>query len=292
MWDREVNHSGEEVDTQTTVSTLQLKASVSFLKCYYSNRLSLLSSPSDTKPRVTLMQEPEYHVMYTWDSVSFRCHINVSSGWEYLWYKDGTPLPLQSGHNYNISSVVTKDTGSYTCQVKRGVGVIWQLDQSQAVQLNILGKVFLTSTFLLFLCTCWMCSSHSLLLLLQNALRLIYSCWQTGPRCSPLTAWCSGVRCRKATTSGTTHGNTADLFPKYIYCCVDSYLSENSCRKFNIHLNRYREGKLIDLPTSEKHLVTPQNDPGQSLYTCRGNLTGQPSYSKFSDSFKTKNLRE
>ncbi|XP_062248266.1 titin [Platichthys flesus] len=183
----------------------------------------------DTKPRVTLMQEPEYDEMHTWDSVSFSCHINVSSGWEYLWYKDGTPLPLQSGHNYNISSVVTKDTGLYTCQVKRGVDAILHSQQSQAVKLEVLERP--KATILL------------------------------------LTGW-------------------SEVF------ATDSLVLRCEVQASNDQWNYtwFREGIQINSLTSEKHSVTPQNNPEQSLYTCQANRTGQPSYSKRSDSFKTKNL--
>uniref|UniRef100_A0A3B4WHZ3 Ig-like domain-containing protein n=1 Tax=Seriola lalandi dorsalis TaxID=1841481 RepID=A0A3B4WHZ3_SERLL len=85
------------------------------------------------------MQHPEHDVMHTEDSVSFSCHINVSSGWEYLWYKDGTPL-AESENSHNISSVVTANTGSYSCQVKRGTNEVFQSDQSQAVRLNVNGR--------------------------------------------------------------------------------------------------------------------------------------------------------
>lgn len=68
---------------------------------------------------------------------------------------------------------------------------------------------------------------------------------------------------------------------------VDSHISENSnLQKFN----RSKENERIDVPTSEIHRVTPTNDPAQSQYTCQGSRTGRPSYSKPSDSFKTKNL--
>ncbi|KAF3860484.1 hypothetical protein F7725_000739 [Dissostichus mawsoni] len=91
----------------------------------------------DTKPRVTLMQNPKHNVMYTGDAVTFSCHVNVSSGWEYWWQKDGRSFT--SKYNHTISSVVTTNT--------------------------------------------------------------VYQC-----QSSPLTAWCSNVRCQKARTYGTTHG--------------------------------------------------------------------------------------
>lgn len=64
-------------------------------------------------------------------------------------------------------------------------------------------------------------------------------------------------------------------------------------RLFNqLKLNRVKENKNIESASSEKHIVTPQNDPDQSVYTCHGNRNERPLYSKPSDSFKTKNLRE
>lgn len=48
----------------------------------------------------------------------------------------------------------------------------------------------------------------------------------------------------------------------------------------------------MNLQHSEKLTVTPQDDPEQSLYTCQGIRTERPSYSRTSDSLKTKNLRE
>ncbi|KAM7404777.1 hypothetical protein PAMP_012091 [Pampus punctatissimus] len=52
----------------------------------------------------------------------------------------------------------------------------------------------------------------------------------------------------------------------------------------------FKAGTPISLQASEKHTATPQNDPEQSEYTCRGIRTGRPSYSKDSSSFTTKNL--
>lgn len=43
---------------------------------------------------------------------------------------------------------------------------------------------------------------------------------------------------------------------------------------------------------SNIHTVTPQNDPHQKTYTCHGIHTERPFYSRKSDHFKTKNLRE
>ncbi|XP_040007920.1 hemicentin-1 isoform X2 [Xiphias gladius] len=151
MWYKD----GQKVQADNTVSfdlngaTLSISSASASYRGQYSclgklKSRPVTSNPSseltlsvyDTKPRVTLMQNPEHNVMYTEDSVSFSCHINVSSGWEYLWYKDGNQL-TESGNNLNISLAETTNTGLYKCQVKRGVDTFIQSDQSQALRLNI-----------------------------------------------------------------------------------------------------------------------------------------------------------
>uniref|UniRef100_A0A3Q3LP34 Immunoglobulin superfamily member 1-like n=1 Tax=Mastacembelus armatus TaxID=205130 RepID=A0A3Q3LP34_9TELE len=90
----------------------------------------------DAKPKVTLMRTPADELMHTGDLVSFSCHVNISSGWEYLWYKGDHPLTV-SGNNYIISSAVTADTGSYTCAVKRGKNTVFKSSKSQPVKIQI-----------------------------------------------------------------------------------------------------------------------------------------------------------
>ncbi|XP_018541401.1 titin isoform X1 [Lates calcarifer] len=181
----------------------------------------------DTKPKLTLMQNPDYDVMYTEDSVFFSCHINVSSGWEYLWYKNGAQLS-QSGNSHNIS-LQTKDTGSYTCQARRGTDTVFLSDQSQQVVLDVKERP-------------------------QAKIIL-------------LTGWSEVF-------------STDSLV---LQCAV-----QDSQDTWNYTWSKETE-QINQLP-SERHTVTPQNDPDQSLYTCQGIRAGRPSYSKHSDSFKTKNL--
>ncbi|XP_056278742.1 titin-like isoform X2 [Pseudoliparis swirei] len=180
----------------------------------------------DTKPRVTLMQNPIDHVMHTGDSVFFSCHINVSSGWEYLWFKDGRALG-ESGNNHTIRSVVRTNTGSYKCQAQRGRDTVFSSDQSQAVRLDIEERP-------------------------QADIIL-------------LTGW-------------------SEVFS------TDSLVLRCGVHVKQWNYTWFREGQLINLPPSEKHTITPQNDPEQSVFTCQGIRTGRPSYSRSSDSFKTKNL--
>ncbi|XP_028265658.1 carcinoembryonic antigen-related cell adhesion molecule 5-like isoform X2 [Parambassis ranga] len=184
----------------------------------------------DTKPTVTLKQDPESRLMHTGDSVSFSCHINVSSGWDYVWYKDGTPFSA-SGNSHTISSVQTSSSGSYECQVKRGVNPAFRSDYSQAAELEVkerpqAGIILLTGWSEVF-------STDSLVL-----------------RCEVM--------------------ESEDEW-NYTWYKADSKTP-------------------INQSTSDKHIVTPQNDPDQSLYTCKGVRNGRPSYSKTSESFRTKNL--
>lgn len=56
-------------------------------------------------------------------------------------------------------------------------------------------------------------------------------------------------------------------------------------------LNRSKAGKHVS-QSSEKYVVTPQNNAEQGSYSCKGVRTERPSYSKDSSPFATKNLRE
>ncbi|KAM6983048.1 cell adhesion molecule CEACAM5 [Tautogolabrus adspersus] len=182
----------------------------------------------DTKPRVTLTQTPIYDVMHTGDSVSFHCHINVSSGWEYMWYKDNRPID-ESGKNNNITSVATKNSGSYKCQVKRGREAVFRSDQSEAVKINILER--------------------------PRANIILLTGWSEVFSTDSLILKC-GVQ------------DNQDMW-NYTW---------------------FREDKPINDPPSERHTVTPQDNPEQSQYTCKGIRNGRPSYTKTSEHFTTKNL--
>lgn len=75
--------------------------------------------------------------MHTGDSVSFRCNVNISSGWKFLWFKDGDKFEKDDHHN--ISSAQVKDTGIYTCQAERDS---FRLQKSQNMQIEVKGAVF------------------------------------------------------------------------------------------------------------------------------------------------------
>lgn len=110
-----------------------------YFQCYCTTLIVDSYQPSDA-PTVTLEQNPA-HNLYSDESVSFNCHINVSSGWTYQFVlPDGRVLDY-SGSKHNITSVTTRDSGSYNCKVKRGK----VFDSDNKVKLNVEG------TFLNFL---------------------------------------------------------------------------------------------------------------------------------------------
>lgn len=92
------------------------------------------------------MQTPAYNLMHSGDKVSFSCHMNVSSGWEYILHKDKDKIELpESGNSYVIDSVVTTNTGSYQCQAKRRSDKDFLTGLSPASRLKVVGKFLLTS---------------------------------------------------------------------------------------------------------------------------------------------------
>ncbi|XP_061592055.1 obscurin [Cololabis saira] len=186
----------------------------------------------DAKPKITLVQNPEYSLMHTDDSVSFSCEVSNSSGWDYLWYKDSNLLATsENSHVHNITSGTKADTGSYECQVKRGVKEVYFSDKSEGAKIEVHERPQAS----IILQTDWseVFSTDSLLL----------KCEVVGSNDNWNYTW-------------------------------------------------FREGEQVDPSSekSEKYTVTPQNDPAQSHYTCKGIRNGRPSYSRSSDSFKTKNL--
>ncbi|CAJ1085138.1 titin [Xyrichtys novacula] len=103
---------------------------------YSSKSSGLTLDVYDTKPLVTLIQKPKFSDMHTGDSVSFSCHINVSTGWEYQWVRNNGGLP-ESGKNHTITSVSTSDSGSYKCRVKRGKGAVFESEYSAVREIQV-----------------------------------------------------------------------------------------------------------------------------------------------------------
>lgn len=90
------------------------------------------------KPKPTLSKDPGFKEMYVGETWSISCKVNVSSGWEYLWYKDGQPLPT-SDSSKTISSLDHSDHGVYKCKATRGKTAFFT-DDSEEATLHILGR--------------------------------------------------------------------------------------------------------------------------------------------------------
>ncbi|XP_072306345.1 hemicentin-1 [Eucyclogobius newberryi] len=183
----------------------------------------------DAKPRVELIHYPEFNTFYTDDSVSFFCGVNVSSGWEYLWYKNNHERA--SGPNHTIRHVLTSDGAEYKCTAKRGRGDAVFHTHSQSVTIEVKER-----------------PSVAILL---------------------LTGWSEVF-------------STDSLVLK-----CEAKDSEDEDWEFRW----FKGGERINQSLSEKHTITPQNDPDQSQYKCQGvRSTARPSYTKHSEPLKTNNL--
>uniref|UniRef100_A0A3P8UF19 Ig-like domain-containing protein n=1 Tax=Cynoglossus semilaevis TaxID=244447 RepID=A0A3P8UF19_CYNSE len=103
----------------------------------HSNRSSTLTlRVYAEKPNVTLTRSPDYDKLHSRDSVSFTCLVTVSSGWDFLWYKDEKTLE-QTTNNYTIDSVEIGSSGWYSCLVKRGTASVFESDHSPTVRLSV-----------------------------------------------------------------------------------------------------------------------------------------------------------
>lgn len=71
------------------------------------------------------MKIPDHDEIYTEDLISFSCHVNISSGWKFQWFKENLPL-AESASNHTVASVVTGNSGLYKCKVKRGSGILFE----------------------------------------------------------------------------------------------------------------------------------------------------------------------
>lgn len=106
------------------------------------------TEPSETTPKLTLKRDPDYEVMFPDEAVFFTCHINVSSGWTYTWYREGKSIG-HSLNNLTIDPIETAHQGLYKCQAKRGLNYVFSTDISKAVHLTVDGiyLIYLPTSF-------------------------------------------------------------------------------------------------------------------------------------------------
>ncbi|XP_054905536.1 titin [Poeciliopsis prolifica] len=95
-------------------------------KAHHSQRKGVSSATSNTSsvsvydklPTPTLSTEPSFTPMYVGETVKLKCTVDVSSGWSYHWYKDGSNLN-KSGKELSIVLNLS-DNGRYSCEARRG----------------------------------------------------------------------------------------------------------------------------------------------------------------------------
>jgi len=67
------------------------------------------------QPKPLMTQQPDVDKVYTGESVSFECTVELSSGWAaYQWYKDGTQLPINTS-SFNIRDSNLTNGGTFDC---------------------------------------------------------------------------------------------------------------------------------------------------------------------------------
>lgn len=92
----------------------------------------------EKKPKPLMTQQPDVDKVYTGEPVSFKCKIELSRGWEYLWYKNGAQLPISSS-SFNITVANIMDNGIYKCMAVRGK-TTYDIEHSDGRNLYISGE--------------------------------------------------------------------------------------------------------------------------------------------------------
>lgn len=72
----------------------------------------------EEKPKPLMTQQPGVDNVYTGESVIFECKVEISSGWEYQWFKNGSPILNHGGH-FSVQNATVMDIGKYTCKATR-----------------------------------------------------------------------------------------------------------------------------------------------------------------------------
>ncbi|XP_071376559.1 basement membrane-specific heparan sulfate proteoglycan core protein [Centroberyx affinis] len=293
------------------------------VKTELSNAILLTVYPNKPKPLMT--QDPSDEKVYTGESVSFGCTVNVSSDWKYLWYKNKALLPT-SGDSFNIPAANSLDNGTYQCMAWRG-NTVFNTEYSEERILCISEipvpllklmtpwlDVFPTESVEL---SCGIQSNsdwsyhwyrgsellvdHSISLTSDGATLSIHSASNSHQ---------GQYKCRGRHKSRSLSTKTSSELTLQVYVrpwavmtlltgwsevfSTDSLVLrcevQGSQDLWNYTWYREEQQQKIDLAHSEKHTVTPQDNPNQSQYICQGTRTGRPSFSTKSEPFKTKNL--
>lgn len=92
----------------------------------------------ENKPKPSMTQQPDVNKVYTGESVSFKCKVELSTGWEYSWYKDGKQLPINSS-SFNIRGAHLLNGGTYECMAIRNE-TMYDTERSDGRILRIFGE--------------------------------------------------------------------------------------------------------------------------------------------------------
>lgn len=70
------------------------------------------------RPKPVVNQQLNIERLYIGELLVFQCELQLSTGWEYSWFKDGRELPVKSS-NYSIHNASLSDSGTYDCMAIR-----------------------------------------------------------------------------------------------------------------------------------------------------------------------------
>uniref|UniRef100_A0A7N5ZV09 Ig-like domain-containing protein n=1 Tax=Anabas testudineus TaxID=64144 RepID=A0A7N5ZV09_ANATE len=69
-------------------------------------------------PKPLMTQQPDVGLVYTGESVTYECKVDVSSGWKYHWFKDGSEI-LNGSSQFFIHNAAVTESGRYRCMASR-----------------------------------------------------------------------------------------------------------------------------------------------------------------------------
>uniref|UniRef100_A0A669EYV7 Ig-like domain-containing protein n=1 Tax=Oreochromis niloticus TaxID=8128 RepID=A0A669EYV7_ORENI len=278
-------------------------------------------------PVPTITETPKWTHVFPTESVKFKCGIGPDSyNWIYTWYRDGKQVNADGTVSFNangaglsISSASAGHTGKYKCSGKIQNRAVTSQTSSEFSLTVYAQKPTLTLTrdpdydvmfpgeAVNFSCAISVQSEWKYLWykdgseVIGSSDKLAvqikgtgnggsYTCKATrGPNPAFITDLSAPEQLNvqelpKASIVLLTGWSDVFSTDSLILLCEVKESTHNWT-----HYTWLKEVEQID-SFSEKHAVTPSNDPDQSTYTCRAHADERPLYSKSSDSFKTKNL--
>ncbi|XP_005808717.3 titin-like isoform X2 [Xiphophorus maculatus] len=269
----------------------------------------------DKLPTPTLSRDPIFTPMYSGETVKLKCAVDVSSGWSYRWYKDGSTLN-KPGKELSIDLKVS-DKGGYSCEATRGEQT--STGRSKETQLDVRDgkptvtltqnpsdKLMHTSDLISFTCHVNISSGWKYIWYKDN--KRLTSSGTIHQIDSAKTSDSGSYRCqveRETTTTFSSDSRDVELNieerPKANIVLLTTWSEVFSTDSLKLECDVmgssdswnytwYKEGFNVSRSVSSTYKVTPHNDPEQSLYTCEGIRTERPMFSQRSDSYRTKNL--